>query len=403
MIEVIYKEENEEPNNNVTVKTPKNIKQIGDGDTNKKIYIEDYVMNFIKQAPKDPDEIKYGVLLGEIKKGNGCTYIFVSGGLTVKGSTNNSIIFDGEVWTQIYEDIRSYFNQLEIIGWFASYPFNDKSNIPTIRKNHLDNFAGNDKVFFGYDRTENDEGFYLYEAGVLSKQDSYFIYYERNESMQEYLVDNNLSSSPERAEVIKREGSYRSLIASKKEKLVSTKKEKEPKVKEFKEYKLASPVKTTKKATKKFSSLASSILIIFLLIGVIAFMENYGEVKSLTANMQNLAGNIFGNKETTSSDDIINDEGETVEIETVNGNVKPTEETTSSETTTVSETQTSTEVTTQANVAQQRYYTVKEGESLYKICRTLYNDTSLVQKIVELNNLSSPDDIQAGQSILLPY
>ena len=36
-----------------------------------------------------------------------------------------------------------------------------------IKKIHLDNFAGNDKVCFLKDRAENEEGFYSYEQSVL--------------------------------------------------------------------------------------------------------------------------------------------------------------------------------------------------------------------------------------------
>jgi LysM repeat protein len=398
MIEIIYKEENEEISDQITVKTPKNIKQIGDGNTTKKIYIEDYVMNFIKQAPKDPDDIKYGILLGEVKKGSGNTYIFISGGLAVKETMEQSIIFNGEIWTGLYEEIRHYFNDLQIVGWFATYPFNDNANFPTIRKVHLDNFAGNDKVFFGFDRTENEEAFYLYEAGILSKHETYYIYYERNEAMQEYLIDNNISSKPEKQEQHRREGSYRSLLMASKEK----EKEKEEKTEKIKTpiifKKLEKPNKTM--PPKRMSSLASSLIIILLLVAVIGVMENYDQMKSLKVNVGSMAKGILGLDDSDKDDDndVINEEDGTVQVETVNGNVETTTESTTSAPTETAPV----EQTTQAAANTQKSYTVQEGETLYSICRKLYNDTSMVGQIISLNNLSSPDNITAGQQLLLP-
>ena len=53
-----------------------------------------------------------------------------------------------------------------------------------IKKIHLDNFAGNDKVCFLKDRAENEEGFYSYEQSGLERQQGYYIYYEKNEKMK---------------------------------------------------------------------------------------------------------------------------------------------------------------------------------------------------------------------------
>lgn len=438
MIEIVYKEENTDTDSSIDIKMPKNIKQIGEGDTSKKIYIEDYVINFIKQTPKDDEDVKYGVLLGDVKRGNGNTYIFISGAVVVKESMDKAILFNGEIWTDIYEDIRSYFNHLEIAGWFASFPFNDKGNLTTVRKIHLDNFAGNDKVFFEYDRAEEEEGFYLYEAGVMSKQESYYIYYERNEYMQEYLVDNNISQEAEPSQPIKREGSYRTLILGGKEKgrrkisdvvnkYVEGEKEKPYKSlvnwgnplrkKESAENSETIDPETKKIETKHFekhpqkkiSSLASSFLIILLLLAVIGVMENYGEMKGLKVSMQKFASGLFdgGGKEAGNN---VTEEDGTVKVETVNGDVETTNDTETQASTAAGE-ETSTASVSQETTApiqettappQQKYYTVQEGESLYRICRNLYNDIGMVQEVVALNNLSSPDAIYTGQKLLLP-
>ena len=52
------------------------------------------------------------------------------------------------------------------------------------------------------------------------------------------------------------------------------------------------------------------------------------------------------------------------------------------------------------NVA--RYYEVERGDTLYTISRKIYGDITYVQKICELNEISNPDHISYGQKIILP-
>ena len=68
-----------------------------------------------------------------------------------------------------------FFEQLNIVGWYVSVPYRVSEDMNGIRKIHLDNFAGNDKVCFVKDRAENEEGFYSYEQSGLGKQQGYYI------------------------------------------------------------------------------------------------------------------------------------------------------------------------------------------------------------------------------------
>ncbi|MBD5526443.1 MAG: LysM peptidoglycan-binding domain-containing protein [Lachnospiraceae bacterium] len=52
------------------------------------------------------------------------------------------------------------------------------------------------------------------------------------------------------------------------------------------------------------------------------------------------------------------------------------------------------------NVA--RYYKVEPGDTLYMISQKIYGDTSHVQRICELNQITDPDRIRDGQKIILP-
>ena len=191
MIEVVYSGEEHEEQDEVRI--PKNIHQIGNNSSNKKIYIEDYVMTYLKKSPSGEDNVKYGVLLGDVKRAKGNVYIFVKGMVEVRDVIENSIIFNDDIWSGIYKDIKQFFEQLNIVGWYVSVPYRVTEDMNGIRKIHLDNFAGNDKVCFVKDRAENEEGFYSYEQSGLGKQQGYYIYYEKNEKMKKYVK--NLKNS----------------------------------------------------------------------------------------------------------------------------------------------------------------------------------------------------------------
>ena len=52
------------------------------------------------------------------------------------------------------------------------------------------------------------------------------------------------------------------------------------------------------------------------------------------------------------------------------------------------------------NVA--RYYEIERGDTLYTISQKIYGDITYVEKICELNQISNPDHIRYGQKIILP-
>ena len=68
MIEMVYSGKESGEQDNVII--PKNIRQMGENNSNQKIYIEDTVMTHLKKKPDNEDNVKYGVLLGDIKRKN---------------------------------------------------------------------------------------------------------------------------------------------------------------------------------------------------------------------------------------------------------------------------------------------------------------------------------------------
>lgn len=205
MIEMVYSSKESEEQGNVTI--PKNIRQIGENNSNQKIYVEDNVITNLKKRTGKQEDVNYGVLLGEIKRKNGNTYVFVKGMVEVREVIENSLIFNDDIWAAIYKDIKKYFSKMNIVGWFVSVPYRVRDDLKGIRKLHLDNFAGNDKVCFLTDRTENDENFYMCKQGNLEKQSGYYIYYERNEKMKKYIKSLNNEKNESNENNVEKENS----------------------------------------------------------------------------------------------------------------------------------------------------------------------------------------------------
>ena len=65
------------------------------------------------------------------------------------------------------KDIKQFFEQLNIVGWYVSVPYRVSEDMNGIRKIHLDNFAGNDKVCFFERQGRNEEGFIAMNSQVL--------------------------------------------------------------------------------------------------------------------------------------------------------------------------------------------------------------------------------------------
>lgn len=178
-------------------RTPNNVRQIGQVPPHQKIYIEDYVMTFLKHMALEPDSTGVGVLLGEMRQNGSMTVLYVSGvvrmpeSLPAEGTT-----FSGESWEKVYEDIKKYFKDVEILGWVVGQADLEGKLSEKIVKIHRKQFAGKNKLLLLYDYIEKEETIFLSDGNHLKKQSGYFVYYEKNEEMKEYMIEQKVNQSP---------------------------------------------------------------------------------------------------------------------------------------------------------------------------------------------------------------
>lgn len=386
MIEIICNEESSDKSKQVTrgvaIRRPKNIKQIGEVSSDKKIYIEDYAFTYINSiAYNNPSDSQAGVLLGESQVDGDEKCVFIKGVIRAKLGTEveeKGVYFNENVWNGIYSDVEKYFPDLSVVGWFAAIPEVTTERMLKLKKIHLDNFAGAMKTFYLIDTVEKEENFYLYENGELKKQKGYVCFYERNYEMQEYMLERRERSSSEDGQdkVMK---SIRNIIREKEE------------------------LREQKKSTR-FMYAVSGFMVVVILVISINLMNNYQKMKKFDKSISSLMVQMSGND---------SDDGENVvPVNKLEGGVYPTEAQTETQQTSISATATesvnfttapATEAqTAAASVSEPKIYTVKAGDTIMGICKRYYGDTSKCSEVIAFNNIKDENLLYVGQQIKLP-
>ncbi len=439
MIETIYSNENGEGNpgnkTQASFKLPKNVRQIGKSNTNKKIYVEDYVMTYVKQlAGGDYSSCRAAVLVGQCIRLDNCRNIFISGAVEISDfDVAEEINFSNDTWTKIYEEIKKFFVETEIVGWYIGGPGYLLEDTEKITKAHINNFAGQDKIFFAFDSLEREEAFYSYENNRLTRVEGYYIYYEKNEEMQTYMIEHKEPQSVEEGYEDRVARDIRTVLQSKK-----------PSVEES-------------KGVSRLMYAAGTLLAIIVLVVGAAILNNYDQMKSmqdtlkyLSQNMEEVQSIVTENRLTDTIDskttvvkgqssDVSSEETEagqqeqtdasadtpdnSLDVEVVPGKVDPIEENGNQETPEKKETKPakkddeessptekpaskeSKENTKQTEAKKENkinYYIVVEGDTLADISYKLYKTYTRVNKIMELNNIDNQDLIYVGQKLIVP-
>ena len=386
MIEIICNEENSDKSKQVTrgaaIRRPKNIKQIGEASSDKKIYIEDYAFTYINSiAYNNPSDSQAGVLLGENQTDGDEKCVFIKGIIKAKLGTEveeKGVYFNESVWNGIYSDVEKYFPDLSVVGWFAAIPEVTPERMMKLKKIHLDNFAGTMKTFYLIDTVEKEENFYLYENGELKKQKGYVCFYERNYEMQEYMLERRERKSSEDGpdKVMK---SIRNIIREKEE------------------------LHEQKKNARFMYGVSTFMVIVILVIGI-NLMNNYQKMKKFDKSISSLMVQMSGNDTATQE--------EVVPVNKLEGGVYPTEAETTSQTAvtsvvstenvTVTAAQPVEEQTVAATANEVKTYTVKAGDTIMGICKKYYGDTSKCNEVIAYNNIKDENFLYIGQQIKLP-
>lgn len=394
MIEIVYREEKKEAvGNEGFFRIPKNIRQIGEISAAHKIYMEDYAHTFLARIAEQWSGAKIGLLLGKTNWTENVTYIFIKSALQIENMdvSPEHIAFTDEIWQQAEEKIDKYFPEQEIVGWFFIMQECTMELTDVLYRTHLNYFGGNDKLLYMMEPLEREEAFFQYENGCMSRQKGFYIYYDKNKPMQEYMIEMSKNIPIEDKDIVKDKAvqDFRKIISGKPDRQESE-----------------------KGGFSLLHAIGACVAVGAIAVGI-TYLNNYKKMEETSARVGQA---ILQDKEATAvprETKIAEKEQERIETEAPQETEEIKEEPAQEEA--VSPTPAPTDIPTEeapkdsqdaAAQAQELKpngsYMVQNGDTLSKISKKIYGNTSQVNNICKLNELNVSDIIYPGQIILLP-
>ena len=380
MVEVMSQSSSQEK-----LKLPKNIRQIGLPEEKKKIYVEDYVVTYMNQlASEYANRQSAAVLLGFHTKQDDVRLTFINGAIGIPAAKveEDLVSFSSDLWEDIYGTMRQYFHDSEIVGWFLTRPGKSLGINEKITNIHVDQFPGREKTLFLMDPLDREDAFFIYESGKLVRQHGYYIYYERNEDMQNYMVDHR-----------KGRGSEELLEAANLKQTTNFKRRNEK----------AKPKDNRHRGRAAAGTLVAATAVV--LLGITVYQRIYmpnraktvsGSVAEETVSVQVVEGTVAANSEQSSTD------GTSVSDAADSMSKTGADSTSRTETDTSESEESASESAKTTNVTTSKRYTVRKGDTLANISLSLYDSRDYVDTICEINDIENPDVIYEGMVLELP-
>ncbi len=339
---------------------PKNVRQIGNVSDSPKVYMEDYVDTFLNQC-NGSEKPMGAVLIGEIVQDEEQEYVYITGAVKINelDTKDGNIGFTRESFDKTKEECGEFFPQGKLIGWFlfpGELSVKMDESILNLQETY---FPQGSTLFIIRKQGEQEEQIYTYKYRDLMQLGGYYIFYEKNPDMQNYMVARRDRIGMTPSEVIedKAAKSFRDIVQEKTQ---------------FQE----------QKKSNRFMYMASAFLVLVVLVIGVTMINNYDRMKSVQSSLEVLSENV-GSSAKQQKKNV--DTGEKNETETEKEENKGTAQTDPSN-----------------GVDEDDFYIVQKGDTLAKISRKIYGDSSHVEAICKMNGLSDDDLIYIGQKLLLP-
>ncbi len=439
---------------------PKNLIQMGKPDRTHKIFVEDYIISYIKEWNRESDGQPAGIALyGQVYKESNYKYYFMYGASRIEGLDRRGPYLSQSDREEINNVGNRYFEEYSFLGWCIV-------------------------------REELPETIFLDTRGKAIEVNGYACFFEKNESMLNFMLEmderekrcaRQAENNPENAVIDNAwadaspaaqdgqadgqtetnafqgeyGGNYRSLplenrIAAAKrasdknaasEKTASYKKKNRQMIKHLERMKIAAAAMFTVLCVIGITTINDPDKIEEMQVAARQVITDLSQQKipdaendnALTANgSAHTAGSATngtgitgttvaatgGNTATASGTPTTANGANTTggNTATANDNAPATNATGTSGTTTgnsadvtppdafptgTNGTTTGTTGTTQT-ATQPTSYTIMRGDTLNAICRRKYGDLGMVKQVCELNGIKNPNNIEVGQTILLP-
>lgn len=372
---------------------PKNTTQIGEIQGNQKIFIEDYVISYIKQLCRQEPDIKkriafYGVMRTEHEQ----EFFFIYGASRITIYSKNDYYLLGE----------------------------DYEEIANARKQHFDEY---NSIGFVTIEDELPEGIFLVCDGKEQYIKGYHIFYEKNDSMLTFLINRQSEQKEEKEEANKEyPAEDAQLIEETLKKETISMSSRDEMLRKGKSDSYGDEIKLL----GLVKSVVASLLIV-ICVTAISTLNGFGKIESVQSYFQKAFREIKEKKipdkeeivsisseveiekeleESTEAEVILEEKSDT-EVATIsNGESELMTSVSANMTDVISENE---EVNNVSEVIEETVlpeiensHIVEAGETLISISKDFYGDDSKVKMICELNGITNSDNIQVGQKIILP-
>ncbi len=283
---------------------PKNVRQIGERDEEIKLYIEDYVNTFIRKCARS-DKLILGALIGDSCSSDGKDYVFVEGAVLAEGFqvADGRVKMTDESWSGLYEKISEFFSGRSVCGWFICSGESEDCNVGMIRSFMYENIGQDKRALIIHNAEIEEETFCVYDQDMIREQQGYYLFYERNEAMQSYMVTTVFAARTDPVAVDAVTTHVRTRIAEKKE-------------------------LPEQKGGYSFVSAAALVTGVIALAAGIVMMSHYEQLREMESVLTNLSGNLlFPQDETGESPEETGSGVGGLIVEDVDGKVNPLEQT----------------------------------------------------------------------------
>ena len=172
-------------------KLPKNIRQIGERDKVLKLYLEDYVNTYLKRLqPLKGSDLRVGLLLGSREMREDVPFVFVDGALEMDSVTQEGekVAFTEDAWKKAYQEVEQMFPKRTVQGWFLCGSPGCSLSPLNYWRQHSQYFTGKNQLMYLNAGLEGEEAVYITSPDGFYKLRGYSVYYERNQMMQDYMI-----------------------------------------------------------------------------------------------------------------------------------------------------------------------------------------------------------------------
>lgn len=362
--------------------TPARVKQMGSVEGKVKIFVEDYVYTYLYQYGRSGGgKEKLAALIGRHYVVNGQETVVISGAIQGKETVqeNGMERFSEDTWEYIGGQMQTYFKGMTIVGWVHCQPGFGAFLMAKDESFHREYFKEKWQVLFVLDTMDKLDTFYIYneEGTGLRQAKGYFIYYDKNREMQEYMLENSMVK-PKEEQVREEKATAAAVTEERRERRKPTQEERMDAAQDIRRV-LKKREAAAKQAKKEHDRLLAAVCCVLCVVCVslgVAMMQSLDRLQAVETELMAM--------QTTYR--TLAEDFEGVKVQSVFAVQQAEEKVTADE----------------GNGKKTKKYIVESGDSLGYISRKYYGDNSGIQKIMEVNGLADADMIYEGQTLWIP-